>query len=196
MNGRAILLKTKLLSPAYNSLYDGTQMRSLWIYLHHQMSGSACVSWVGPCAIPFQEMLDGEDLAQNATISSSLMVHFIAELFDTNLMAGVCFQRILADQVLNVIRLLAPDIQLQRRGDDLFWNEKKFSISIAAPAIRSTMVHFAVNVSNLGTPVLTCSLQDFKIDPELFATYVLQAIEQEWNDIISATYKVRQVESC
>lgn len=190
------MLKTKHLSPVYNETYDGSQMRSLWIYLNHQILGSACVSWIAPCQISNQEMLDGEDLLAQAQIRSSLMVHFVAELFDTSLIAGVCFQRILADHVAQAVAALAPGIVLFRKGDDLYWQDKKFSISIAAPAVRSCLIHFAVNVSNIDTPVLTCSLEDFKIEAKVFAQQVLQSIAQEWEDIVNATLKVRQVDSC
>lgn len=188
-------LKTKHLS-AVSETYDGSQLVPLWIYLKHQIQGPACVSWVGPCQVTQDLMLDGEDLLAKAEIRGGEMLHFIAELFDTPLVTAVCFQRLFASIVAEVVTQLNPKVILKRQGDDLYFGNKKLSISIAAPAVRSSLVHFAINVTNQGTPVPTCALADFLIDPQTLAQDVLSKVANEWNDIVLATWKVREVKEC
>jgi uncharacterized protein len=184
-----MLLKTHFLSEVYD-LYDGSQLKPLSLYLQYGLLGSACVSWVGPCHVSMEHMLDGEDKRAQAQIASASMLHFVAELFDTPLVAGVCFQRLMATWVQNAVEEANPEVRLRRDGDDLYWGEKKFSISIAAPAVRSCLIHFAVNCTNQGTPVETCSLEDFSIDPVNLAYHVLAQAQSEWTHILQATYKV------
>jgi hypothetical protein len=53
------------------------------------------------------------------------------------------------------------------------------------------MIHFALNITNEGTPVPTCSLEDLQIDPKNFAEKVLKAFSEEYVSITEATQKVR-----
>jgi hypothetical protein len=48
-----------------------------------------------------------------------------------------------------------------------------------------------MNITNKGTPVSTCSLQDLKIQPQEFAEALLKKISDEYLDIKKATYKVK-----
>ena len=73
----------------------------------------------------------------------------------------------------------------------LFVGTGKLSISIATRSLVSTLMHFAVNVSNAGTPVATASLQDLDVDPAEFATLMLGAVVTEHDSILSARAKVR-----
>jgi hypothetical protein len=184
-----MLLKTKYLSE-FSETYDGSQLKPLWIYLHHGLLGSSGVAWVGPCQIPFDKMIDGEDKRAGAQICGDLMVHFIFELFDINLFSAVCFQRLMANWIQSVVYEENPSIVLRREGDDLYWGEKKFSISIATQSTRSCVVHFAVNVTNQGTPVLTCALSEFQIEPTILIRKVFERATFEWSSIWEATYKV------
>jgi hypothetical protein len=184
-----MLLKTKYLSEA-SEIYDGSQLRPLWIYLEHGLIGSSGVAWVGPCRIHFDKMIDGEDKIAGAQICGGSMVHFIFELFDITLLSAVCFQRLMANWVQSVVQDFNPSILLRREGDDLYWGEKKFSISIATQSTRSCLVHFAVNVTNQGTPILTCALSDFQIEPALLISKVFERATLEWSSIWEATYKV------
>ena len=88
---------------------------------------------------------------------------------------------------------LNKEIILSREGDDIYWEGKKLSISVATKSPTSTLIHFAVNISNEGTPVPTCSLQDFKIAPEIFSKRVMEALCTEVQGMIEATQKVHWV---
>ena len=61
--------------------YDGSQLRSLFGYLDHGILGDSIICWQGPCAIPFDKMVDGEDLLEKSKIEGSMMLHFIIEKF-------------------------------------------------------------------------------------------------------------------
>lgn len=177
--------------------YDGTQLRSLYAYLEHGVLGDSIVSWIGPCDVAFDHMVDGEDLLARAEIRGSRMVHFITEKFDCSLFAAVALQRLMASICMAVVRELSPQAeisnQLVRKGDDLFFNDQKLNISIATLSPTSALIHFAVNVSNAGTPVRTLCLEDLEIEPKEFAIELMQRVAAEVNEIIQATQKVRWV---
>jgi hypothetical protein len=183
-------MKTKWIEKNY--AYNGSQLRSLYAYMNFDLLGDSAIAWRGPCDVT-EHMIDGEDKKANAEIRGSDMIHFIIEMFDVTLFGAVAVQRLLASIVKDQLEKLNPSLvgALHRDGDDVYWNtSKKFSISIATQSPTSTLVHFAVNVSNEGTPVATSSLEDFKIEPKLFAQKVLECLSKEHDGIREATRKV------
>lgn len=188
-------MKSRFLTDEFE--YDGTQLVSLWNYLQHKILGDSIVAWVGPCNISFEHMVDGEDLLQQATIAGDRMLHFIIEKFDSALLAAVSIQRLFACIVLENLREMAPDNELvqkiDRRGDDLFLQDRKLSISIATQSPVSSLIHFAVNVENSGTPVPTFALEDLEIEPQELAMRVQLRFCAEMESIVEATRKVRWV---
>ncbi len=173
--------------------YDGTQLHSLYTYLTHKVQGDSALAFIGPCNISFDHMVDGEDLLERSEIRGSEMLHFIFEIFDRELVSGIFLQRLLATLISDEIYQLTQK-KLEREGDDLYWEKKKLSISIATSSSISTLVHFAVNISNQGTPVPTCSLEDFKINPRSFGEKILKKISEEYESILVARVKVRPVQ--
>lgn len=174
--------------------YDGTQLKPLFAYLEWGILGDSIVSWKGSCDVSFEHMVDGEDLIAESAIAGSEMIHFIMEVFDRELATGVLLQRIFAAIVKDLLVELSSVLEvdsLVRDGDDLYWGDRKLSISIASRSAVSTMVHFAVNVSNQGTPVKTCSLEDLGVDPKEFAGAAMDALTLEWSSVLKATRKVR-----
>jgi hypothetical protein len=172
--------------------YDGTQLRSLFAYLDHKVQGDSVVAFTGACDISFTHMVDGEDLLEKAEIRGSNMLHFIFEIFDRELVTGVFLQRLFASIVADEI-FKTTGQKLAREGDDLYWQERKLSISIATRSPVSVMVHFAMNISNQGTPVPTCSLEDFGLNPKIFGETLLLQIAKEYESILVARVKVRPV---
>jgi hypothetical protein len=178
--------------------YDGTQLRSLFAYLDHQILGNSVVAFRGACDVSFEHMVDGEDLLQEAQICGSDMLHFIFEIFDEKLITGVFVQRLFASIVQNKIMEKCTKnsngkISLKREGDDLYLDDAKLSISIAAHSPQSILVHFAMNISNAGTPVKTSSLEDLMIEPTEFAKELLKDFSEEYKNIQEATWKVKPV---
>lgn len=177
--------------------YDGTQLRSLFGYLEYGVLGPSIVSWVGPCSISFDHMVDGEDLLQEAVIQGDEMLHFIIEVFDRDLFSGVALQRLFAaiakDYLQEQGRGVLLNHSLYRDGDDIYLQNKKLSISIATKSPVSVMVHFAMNVTNAGTPVETLSLQDLELNPQSVAKELMQKFQDEFSSITKATQKVRPI---
>lgn len=170
--------------------YDGSQLKSLYAYLNHSILGNSIVSWIGPCRVDFDKMIDGEDLLQKSKICGDSMLHFIVEVFDQNLMTGVALQRVLASLIKDYLEQKTQQ-KFLRDGDDIYWEDKKLSISIASISARSTMIHFAINVVNTGTPVPTCALEDFNLNPKEVAQSLLESFKKEFLSIQEATWKVK-----
>lgn len=175
--------------------YDGSQLQPLRNYLKYQMLGDSIVAWVGACDVKPEHMIDGEDLLAGAEIRGESMLHFIAELFDSTLFGAVAVQRLMASIVKDVLqatsRQQAVVDLLRRDGDDIYSGDKKFSISIATQSPTSSLIHFAVNVVNRGTPVPTISLQEFGLDAKTFAHEVMRRMCGEIESMRDATKKVR-----
>jgi hypothetical protein len=182
------------------SAYDGTQLKSLFAYLDHGILGDSIVSWVGPCDVPFEHMVDGEDLRDQSEIRGTRMVHFIVEKFGASLSETVALQRLLSSIAKDVLLEKMgsqPRFSIRRAGDDLYValadGEGKLSISIATLSPVSGLIHFAVNVSNQGTPVKTAALEDLRIPAQDFAESVLWNFSAEMGSIKEATCKVKWV---
>lgn len=177
--------------------YDGSQLRSLFAYLEQGLLGPSVVSWRGACNIPFSHMVDGEDLLAQASIEGDEMLHFIIEIFDRDLFSGVVLQRLFASIARDYLQEAAGAILagklLRRNGDDIFLDDAKLSISIATKSPVSVMIHFAMNITNQGTPVKTLSLQDLKLEPVVVAQDLMKLLVKEYSEIIEATQKVRPV---
>lgn len=185
-------MQTKWLDTIFE--YDGTQLRSLFAYLEHGILGDSVVAWRGPCKVDFEHMVDGEDLRARDKICGGDMIHFIVETFDTTLFSAVAFQRLIASLAKEKLENESPmGKELKRSGDDLYWREGKLSISIATQSPTSSLIHFAMNVSNEGTPVKTASLEELNVSPEKFSQELLLQIAEEFKAIRQATQKVRWV---
>ena len=177
--------------------YDGTQLRSLFAYLGYGLLGDSIVSWQGPCEVSFDHMVDGEDLREQSAIRGSDMLHFIVEVFGRDLFGGVGLQRLLASHAAELLREKVSDAKarasIRRDGDDVFILDRKFSISIATVSPTSCLIHFAVNVSNEGTPVPTAALSEFDVSPREFAHLLMERFAAEYKSVCDATMKVKWV---
>src|SRR5262245_28632537 len=160
-------MKTRFLEQTL--AYDGSQLRAHWILRTTGIVGDALVAWRGPCRVRSEEMADLADL-DGPGIAGDDMLHFVMERFDDgDLERAVLRQRLLAALALELLRKEAPASELSRDGDDLYAGAGKLSISIATKTACSSLWHFAVNVSNRGTPVPTAALSDLGVDPRVFA---------------------------
>lgn len=180
-------MKYKFIEKTIN--YDGAQLKPLYAYVNHQVHGDSIVSFVGNCNVTLEHMVDAEDFVVNAEIKSDKMLHFVVEIFAQTLTTAVTQQRLLVSIAQNL--LLEKGHQFKRDGDDLYYNSKKLSVSIASCSAVSAMIHLGINVENTGTPVPTCALSDFKIDAKLFAEELMKRFSDEYISIIEATQKVK-----
>lgn len=178
---------------AETNCYDGSQLHSHFAYRNWKVMGDSVVSWQGPCQIPSSNIVDGEDLLAGQTICGDQMLHFIVELFNQSLGFAVLVQRVFAGLVLEICRkesqsLMAPE--LYRRGDDIYYQNQKLSISVATISPVSALIHFGINISNEGTPVKTLCLKDLCIDPYQIALRIMEALAEELKSAHEATQKV------
>lgn len=148
MNG-LIIMKQKTLEPGM--LYDGSQINPMWAFQALGIKGSSIVAWIGPMDIHSDELIDYEDVGLE--IKSQEMVHFIIEHFDAQPAdMRLCYhrQRILVMIVKDLLGEMG--IKSLRKGDDIYVDGGKLSVSIATCSISSMKIHFAMNLTSQGTP--------------------------------------------
>lgn len=174
--------------------YIGSQLAPHWIYKNFNILSDAVVSFCGGADVKITEMVDLEDVIQNDSIYSPNMLHFIVEKFNTPLIEGVYLQRLLVIIAKEIIEKFTG-MTLVRNGDDLFFNEKKLSVSIATCSFNSILIHFAMNITTEGTPIETSGLKsDLHIENiKELAEMILEKYTEEIEDIKNASCKVRGV---
>ncbi len=170
--------------------YDGLQMNPIWTYQNFGVMGDSIVAFRGPCQIPAENILDIEDLRAHQKIQGADMLHFIVEVFHQSFPLAVTLQRLMVCMAQKTIQS-EYQISLDRQGDDLYFEKRKLSISIAAISSVSAKIHLALNISNEGTPVPTCCLSEFGIDPKKFGEDLMASVVHEWKSILEATWKVK-----
>lgn len=173
--------------------YEGWQLSPHWIYKNFKIQGDAIVAFIGECDVKLDEMVDIEDVINNEPIYSKSMLSFISEQFNINLVEGVYRQRLLICKIKEALE--SRGFKIIRNGDDLFFNNKKLTVSIATKSANSILIHTGINISSLGTPIPTSGLEtDMGIkDIKEFAQEVMNAYNEETEDIIMASCKVRGV---
>ena len=167
--------------------YDGTQIHSLWAYRTFGVQGDSIVAFLGACDIPFDHMVDLEDVRARSRIASPSMLHFIVEHFDRDLEKAVLRQRLLAVLVKDA---LLPDVR--REGDDLFLGPGKLSISIATLTPVSAKIHFGINIERAhDVGVETRALADLGSDPTALGRQVQASYMAEMDGVLDARTRVR-----
>lgn len=172
--------------------YDGRQLRSHWIYETFDLRGDAAVAFIGPVEVRDEDLVDLADKKDGLFIAGDSMLHLIVESFGPDLDRAVMFQRMLVTLCREALDGIGVE-KVVRKGDDLFVDGGKLSVSIATVSGVSSLVHFGINVTTEGTPVKTAALQDLGIEPLAFADRLLTAYADELESMALATSKVRSV---
>lgn len=170
--------------------YTGRELRPHWLLQTFQLTGDAIAAFVGPCDVPLEHMVDLADVAAGEFIRARLMLHFIAEFFDTDLEKTVLRQRLL---VAVAAQCLSNVPGLTRSGDDLFVGERKLSVSIATASPVSSLIHLALNIDPTGAPCPAIGLDELGVDPHALARDILEAFVAEMDGVWVARTKVRPV---
>jgi len=175
--------------------YTGAELCPHWIYRTFKLQGDAVVAFCGECEVKLTEMVDIEDVINNEPIYSKSMLNFIVEHFNTGLIEGVTRQRLLIciikEELENLFTIYHLPFTLQRRGDDLFIDNKKLSVSIATKSSTSVLMHIGVNIDPEGAPIEAIGLKDLGIsDINDFAQKIMVKYSKEIDDIILASTKV------
>ncbi len=184
-------MKTKLIEQEIK--YEGFQLAPHWIYKNFKIQGDAIVAFIGECEVKLTEMVDIEDVINNEPIYSKSMLSFISEQFNVGLVEGVFRQRLLICIIKEALE--QRGIKLTRNGDDLYWNDKKLTVSIATKSATSVLIHTGINIDSEGAPVRACGLtNDLGItDVENLALEIMKKYSEELDDIVLASTKVRGV---
>ena len=140
-------------------------------------------------------MVDISDVINNEPIYSKKMLNIIIEHFNMELVEGVLRQRMIVTMAKELIESMLPDVKILRDGDDLFYNNKKLTVSIATKSITSVLIHFGINIDPEGAPVNASGLQtDLNItDVKTFAKNLLDRYKAEMQSVLEAACKVRGV---
>ena len=173
--------------------YLGGELKSLFLYEKGLKEASGLLSWIGPCDVSTEALVDQADRENNDLIFSENMVHFIGEFFHREIFYGIMVQRLMAEIIKTYLNEKCEGFKFRREGDDLYSERKKLNVSIATVSPVSSLVHFGVNVSSKNTPVETIGLEDLKIDPVIFAKDILSLMKNEIESIESASVKVHTV---
>lgn len=176
-----------------NIKYVGSQLSPHWIYKNFKIQGDSIVAFVGECDVKLDEMVDIEDVINNEPIYSKNMLSFISEQFNIGLVEGVFRQRLLICIIKEVLE--NRGFKVKRCGDDLFFDDKKLSVSIAAKSQNSVLIHTGINIESEGAPVDASGLASEMgiTDIETLADEVMDKYSDEIDDIIGASTKVRGV---
>lgn len=173
--------------------YVGSQLAPHWIYKNFKILGDSIVAFIGECDVKLSEMVDIEDVINNEPIYSKSMLSFISEQFNIGLVEGVLRQRLLICTIKEALE--RRGIEIRREGDDLFFDNRKLTVSIATKSSTSVLIHTGINIISTGAPVKASGLsEDIGItDIEEFAKEVMTKYCEEVFDIIQAGAKVRGV---
>ena len=176
-----------------NIKYEGCQLCPHWIYRNFGIQGDATIAFTGECDVKLSEMVDIEDVINNEPIYSKSMLSFISEQFNIELVEGVFRQRLLVCIIKEALE--KRGFKIIRNGDDLFYENKKLTVSIATKSQTSVLIHTGINIISEGAPVKASGLiSELRItDIENLAKEILDKYSEEIDDIIMASTKVRGV---
>ena len=184
-------MKTRFIDE--NIKYEGWQLAPHWIYKNFKLQGDSIVAFAGECEVKLTEMVDIEDVINNEPIYSKSMLSFITEQFNIGLVEGVLRQRLLISTIKEVLE--SRGVFIRRSGDDLFFDDKKLTVSIATKSHNSVLIHTGINIVSEGAPVKASGLaSEIGVsDIKEFAIEVMDRYSDEIDDIIMASTKVRGV---
>jgi hypothetical protein len=171
--------------------YTGKELRSGWVHEKTGLRGDAAVAFVGYCRVENRDLVDLDDARAGLHIESASMAHVVVEHPGSSLQTAVLRQRLLVSLLCELLR--EQDHDVQRDGDDVYYSGRKLTVSIAAPATDSTLIHLGVNVDPSGAPVPAVGLEELAVRPRELMTQLLDRYSQELESCRHAETKVRTV---
>jgi len=144
------------------SEYDGSQIRPLWANEKFGINEDNIVVMIGSMNVKFENMIDKEDLKNKKKIKSDKAIHFLIEHYDSNdLRLAYYRQRLFCFEIEETLKRY--NIDAERKGSDLYINNRKLSVSIATVG-KTQKIHFGINLTTKGTPddVKTAALDEFE----------------------------------
>ncbi len=171
------------------TIYTGKEIESLWTYKTFQIKGDSIVSFIGEANVKLSEMVDMEDVINKEHIYSPLMLHFIIEVFDISLPHAVALQRLFIAIIKEYLH--ENGFLVERNGDDLFYEKRKLSVSIATKNIVSCKIHTGINIETERTPIPTAGLKEMGVDYSRMGKDIIERFKNEYMSIKEASVKVR-----
>jgi hypothetical protein len=138
-----------------------------------------------------EDLVDLDDAREGEFIRAALMAHVIVEHPSCGLEMAVARQRLLVCVLCDILG--GKGFRVRRSGDDVFFDTRKLTVSIAAPGPASSLIHLGINVDPTGAPVSAAGLGEMKIDPAGLLGELLERYGREIESIRYATTKVRPV---
>ncbi len=158
--------------------YDGTQLQPHWIYKNTGILGNALIAFIGGADVSLEQMVDQEDVLKKAPIYSPKMLHFLGEFFIDSLDEGILIQHLLAAETYGLLWEKGAR-ELSKRGNDLYSQGRKMSVSIATRSGVSVLLHLALNIETEGTPIPTSGLKELGFMPQAFAETLLERFSEQ-----------------
>lgn len=169
--------------------YTGLELKSGWVASATGLAGDAAAGFIGPCHVPNEHLVDLDDARAGFFIRAASMAHVIVEHPGCPLAQAVLRQRLLVCILADVISVR----RLRRDGDDLYYEGRKLTVSIAAPARGASLIHLGINVDPAGAPVPAVGLAEMKIDPATLLGELLERYAGELATMAHAETKVKTV---
>jgi hypothetical protein len=171
--------------------YTGRELRSGWVRGQTGLEGDAAAAFVGPCRVENEDLADLDDARAGEFIRAASMAHVIVEHPACDLETAVLRQRLLVCMLCEVLE--ERGCSVRRRGDDVFFDNRKLTVSIAAPGPGCALIHLGINVDPGGAPVPAVGLAEMDIDATGLLADLLERYRKEDESIRHATTKVREV---
>ncbi len=171
--------------------YTGRELRTGWVREASGLEGEAAVGFVGPCRVNNEDLVDMEDAEAGTFIEAELMAHVLAEHPGCNIAEGVLRQRMLVCLLCEILGERFKGVQ--RSGDDVYYDGRKLTVSIAAPSPGGCMIHLGINVRPEGAPVPAVGLEDMGVDPHELLRRLLDGYDRELRSCAHAQTKVKAI---
>ena len=155
------------------------------------LDGDAAAVFVGPCRVANEDLVDLDDARAGTYIESASMAHVIAEHPGCSMETAVLRQRLMVSVLCELLRRRDHDVQ--RDGDDVYYQGRKLTVSIAAPAAESALIHLGININPDGAPVPAVGLEELNVEPRGLLAELLDRYIVELQSCRHAEQKVRNV---
>lgn len=172
------------------TLYDGLQLSTTFVDRHAADEPDVILLFEGEADVPAEHMVDLEDAEAGDSIYSPCMAHCLVEHRDLDLQAGVLAQRMLMRLMADWLARRTGKV-IDVRGDDLFVDGRKLSVSVATTSPRGVLIHAGVNVTTEGTPLPTSGLAELRLRTREFLLAVGRSYCDEIDSVRHAMGKVR-----
>ncbi len=171
----------------------GEEMQPHWAYINFGIAGNSIVSFVGPCDIKPENIIDLEEYKEGARIYADKMLHFIIEHFDTDLEKAILRQYLLISILEEKLNNRLKDRKILRWGDDLYDEDSKLTISAVSKNVVSTKIHLGVNITSTKVDTKTRGLEYYKIDPYELAEVIITQYRLENRRLKEKSWRMKAV---